>query len=113
MLSYLYMLHLHHPVPSAPPRSLSVDPLTPQRLSVSWRAPPQDQQNGEIRYYTIRLVELAVGSVREYNTSDSSTHWSVDSLQPYNRYNVSVAAATVGLGPFNNEISIRMPEAGE
>ena len=90
-----------------------MDPLTPQRLFISWRAPPPDEQNGEIRYYTIRVMEVATATLREYSTSDSSTHWTVDSLQPYTIYNVSVAAVTVGLGPFNNEISIRMPEAGE
>ena len=99
-------------VPSAPPQDVSANPISPHDLSVTWRAPPHDKQNGEVRHYNIRVLEVATGNQTWYITSDSSAHFTVPSLHPHYVYRVSVAAATVGLGPFSQETTARMSEAG-
>ena len=99
-------------VPSAPPQDVSANPISVNNLTVTWRAPPRDKRNGEIRYYNIAVLEVATGSQSWYITSDSSTHWIVKGLHPYYAYQVSVAAVTVGLGPFSHQVAVRMPEAG-
>ena len=47
----------------------------------------------------------------EYDTSDSTDHWTVTALHPYYTYRVQVAAVTVGLGPFTEPVAVQMPEA--
>lgn len=40
-------------VPGAPPMKVSVEPLGPQQLLVTWRPPEREFWNGEILGYTI------------------------------------------------------------
>ena len=99
-------------VPSAPAQDLSVIPLTPYSLSISWQAPPPDTQNGEIRFYIIGVLEVDTGTQSSYNTSNNSNNFTLQSLHPYYLYHISVAAATVGLGPYSPVETIRMQETG-
>ena len=87
---------------------LSIIPLTARNLFVSWQAPPKEMQNGMIRYYTIQTLEVATGALTYWNAS--LLNFTVESLHPYYEYQVSVAAATVGLGPFSPEMIVIMPE---
>ena len=68
-------------------------------------------RNGEITFYAINVVEVATGTLTLWNTSDHFL--TVEPLHPYYEYQVSVAAATVGLGPYSPERIVRMPEAGQ
>ena len=86
-------------------------PLSPRSLFISWQAPPLDMRNGEITFYAINVVEVATGTLTLWNTSDHFL--TVEPLHPYYEYQVSVAAATVGLGPYSPERIVRMPEAGQ
>ena len=110
-------MHLHVPsnssVPSSPPEAVTVTALSPYSLSISWQAPPPDSQNGEIRYYTIKMLEEETDTQTWLSTSNSSTNITVESLHPYYSYRVSVAAFSVGLGPYSLQTSVQMPEAGE
>ena len=99
--------------PSAPPEAITVTALSPYSLLVSWQAPPPDSQNGEIRYYTIKVLEEETDTQTWLSTSNSSTNITVESLHPYYSYRVSVAAYSVGLGPYSLEKSVQMPESGE
>ena len=99
--------------PSAPPEAVTVTALSPYSLSISWQAPPPDSQNGEIRYYTIKMLEEETDTQTWLSTSNSSTNITVESLHPYYSYRVSVAAFSVGLGPYSLQTSVQMPEAGE
>jgi receptor-type tyrosine-protein phosphatase Q len=96
-------------VPSSPPVGLSVIPLTPQDLLVSWQAPPRELQNGLIRSYTIQLLTVATGILTLRNSS--SLNVTIKSLHPHYEYEISVAASTVGLGPYSTEITVIMPES--
>ena len=100
----------YYTVPSSPPVRLSVIPLTPQDLLVSWQAPPRELQNGLIRSYTIQLLTVATGILTLRNSS--SLNVTIKSLHPHYEYEISVAASTVGLGPYSTEITVIMPESG-
>ena len=71
-----------------------------------------EARNGEIKYYAIKVMEEETTIQTWFNTTDNSTFFNVDTLHPYYRYNVSVAAVTVGIGPFSIQTSVRMPATG-
>ena len=100
-------------VPSDSPLSVTLTALSPHSLLISWKPPPTDSQNGHIRYYTVKIVEDNSMTVSLTNTSDNVTSLTVNQLHPYYQYSVSVAAVSIGMGPFSPEKSIRMPEAGK
>lgn len=91
-------------------QGLSLIPLSPSTLLISWESLSLDAQNGELRYYTIKIVEFDSNDHNYFTTS--SNNFTAQSLHPYYLYRVSVAAATVGLGPYSPDKIIRMPEAG-
>ena len=91
------------------PLDFSADALSPTSLSLSWRPPPAQSRHGEIRSYTIRLETVPTREVSLLTTSDLQI--TIESLHPFYEYTVSVAATTVGLGPYTSEISITMPES--
>ena len=96
---------------TAPPENLSAKPVSPTELLMTWRPPPEDKQNGRIRYYTISVNETDTEEESEYDTSDNTVHWTVTALHPYYTYRVQIAAVTVGLGPFTEPVPVQMPEA--
>ena len=112
---YYYFLFLLVPHLSSTLSSRS-GPLCDRTYSIQplnlWQAPPPDTQNGEIRYYIIAIIEVDTGTQSSYNTSNNSKYFTLQSLHPYYLYHISVAAATVGLGPYSSDKAIRMPEAG-
>ena len=73
--------------------------------------PPQDDLNGVIRSYTILVLEVNTGNTTSYTSTETSL--TVGFLHPYYQYQVSVAAVTVGQGPFSNTTTIQMPQDGE
>ena len=82
--------------------------------------PPLDDQNGQIVHYVVRYFPASdSSSVREEEVEaaegqDDVIEHVVNQLQPFTTYEFVVAAATdVGLGPFSNPSSVRMPQDGE
>ena len=57
-------------------------------------------------------MEEETGDETLIDTPDNDTVFSVDGLHPYYRYNISVAAVTVGKGPFSEESYVQMPQTG-
>ena len=100
----------YYAVPSSPPVGLSVIALTAEDLLVSWQAPPKELQNGVIRFYTIRLLTVATETLTFQNSSLLNV--TIESLHPHFEYKISVAANTVGLGPYSPEMIVIMPESG-
>ena len=45
--------------------------------------------------------------------SDANTTMTITGLHPFYTYSSSVAAETIGLGPFSAMFSVKMPEDGE
>ena len=97
-------------VPSGPPQGLTAAPTNARTLVLTWRPPGEEERNGMIRGYTINVTGVLSGQTRQFETED--TRLTVESLHPYYSYNCSVAARTIGLGPFTNNVIAEMLEAG-
>ena len=96
--------------PTASPQTVSGSSVSSTSISLSWLPPASGSQNGIIRRYDIQLVENETGNVFNYNTTETSL--TISSLHPYYNYQCSVAAYTVGLGPFSDPVVIQTPEDG-
>ncbi len=68
-------------------------------ISMIWKAPVVDKQNGVITSYYISVLEVQTGTLLKFQTHGAATFYVVNSLHPYYIYNCSVAAFTIGLGP--------------
>ena len=84
--------------------------LTAQSFSLVWQPPPFEATNGDIRQYTLAIVEVETELYFEVITN--TTQLTVDSLHPYYKYQCKVQAATVDTGPFSETISVHLLEAG-
>ena len=97
--------------PSSPAQNSSVDSTTATSISLSWEAPADDQINGIIVRYVIRVVLVDTGMTYYYNSSVLTA--TITSLKPYTTYECSIAAVTsAGRGPFSSAITVQTDEAG-
>ena len=99
-----------HAAPSGPPQLVSVQPLSPTSLLMSWDPPLQELWNGIIQQYMVRIIELETERVTTLFTETTTVN--VTSLHPYYNYNCTVAAETTSTGPFSSPVIIRLPESG-
>ena len=106
-------LHPHvHVAPSSAPLRLVGQAVNSERILLSWDLPEPSGRNGIVTGYTIRVREVATGSVFSYNLTNH-TDFLVESLHPYYDYECSVAAATVvGIGPLSDPVTVRTNESG-
>ena len=99
-------------VPSSPAQNVLAYNTTSTSIHLSWDPPPDDQINGIILHYTVRVVPQHGGTVVYLNST--VTNIVVASLTPYTVYTYSVAAVTsVGSGPFSSAIMVQTNEAGK
>ena len=101
-----------HPVPTAPPQSLTGLVESSTLILVSWEAPPPYDRNGEIVYYLIHMRELETGRFWTLPVFNNKTSAYVGSLHPYYRYECQVAAHTIALGPYSLSIILQTYEEG-
>jgi len=73
--------------------------------------PPFHQQNGIIRSYLIAIREHE--TQRNFTESSNTTQVTLSPLHPFYTYTCSIAAVTVGTGPFSGFITVQLPEAGK
>ena len=108
---HIASLHYHiHIAPSSAPLELSAIPLSPQSLSISWKPPPNELINGELRSYSVRVMAVATRNVTFWMSALPTI--TIGPLHPSYSYLVSVAATTVKQGPYTTEIKVTMLEAG-
>ena len=80
------------------------------RLSVS--PPSFESTNGLLRYYSMSVVETKTGE--EYVVvSANTTITMISGLHPDYTYICSVAAYTIGLGPYSDTITVTLEEASK
>ena len=58
----------------------------------------------------ISIHEVETG--RNFTAHSNTTQVTLEPLHPYYTYMCSIAAETVGRGPFSEHITIQLPEAG-
>ena len=103
---------LYLTVPSSPAHNVLAYNITSTSIYLSWDPPPDDQRNGIIVQYSIRIVPPLGGTIVYFNSTATSIV--VTPLSPYTTYRCSVAAATsMGRGPFSGAIMVQTHEAGE
>nr|XP_050851568.1 cell adhesion molecule Dscam2-like isoform X6 [Vespula vulgaris] len=86
-------------VPGGPPKHVSVEPLGPQQLKITWQPPDRSLWNGELLGYTISYTNLGVDD-QSVNTTrvgitgngDGSYDYRLTGLRKYTQYNIVVKA---------------------
>ena len=79
-------------------------------ISLAWEPPPFSDRNGNIVMYNIRVREEETQTQLEYTSTIQ--HYTLTSLHPYYLYHISIAAVTVGTGPFTT-LQHRTTQSGE
>ena len=107
---HVYLLQIFCSVPTlAPvaPFSMATDSRT---LNCTWSPPPEEHQNGIITEYRVQITEVLTGEMNVKRSN--STTIEVLGLHPDYEYEWNVAAVTVGVGPYTNTTTTRLPEDG-
>jgi len=97
-------------VPTDVPQDIVLTAIDSRTLHISWAAPPFEHQNGIIREYRVNITERETGMV--FHLITTATSVTVPSLHPFYNYKCSIAAVTIGEGPYSAELTITMPEDG-
>ena len=84
--------------------------INSRTVSFTWDAPLEENRNGIIRQYFIRVIEVDTG--RQFEVVSTTNSISVSSLHPYYTYQWAVSAFTIGTGPFTEFQNISTPEDG-
>ena len=97
--------------PDGPPAQVSGTAINSTSITVTWHPPAVINQNGDIVEYIVKVIETETGLIYKWNVTD--TFLTVSMLHPYYLYAISVAAVTIGNGPFSEEVNVITDEAGE
>lgn len=104
------ILLCHNTEPSDAPQSVAVGVVNATSVQISWQSPPPEHRNGIIAGYAVRMVGLHSGDNIDFPLTNG-TEMVVEGLHPFYAYRFSVAAFTVGLGPFSNAVTQKLPES--
>lgn len=98
--------------PTAAPQNISFALRNASSITLSWNPPPFEHQNGLIRSYSIIVTHISSGFQQQITTNSGATNYTVGGLQPFMNYTFSLAAETVGLGPYSLTVTIGTVEGG-
>ena len=98
-------------VPTSAPQVPSGVATSSRSIVLSWNPPPVLERHGIIREYQINLTELQTGTELTYVTLD--TTFEVSLLHPFYTYNWTVAAVTIGVGPYTIASTVVTLEDGK
>ena len=85
--------------------------MTPNSLTINWKALRLEDQNGLIRYYLINVTETDTGSQFQYTSTTIDI--TLTDLRPYYTYSISVSAFTVSAGPWSDPIIVITAQDGK
>ncbi|XP_072295419.1 receptor-type tyrosine-protein phosphatase F-like [Eucyclogobius newberryi] len=103
---YVKEISLPEDVPASYPQNLTVVGLSSTSTELSWDPPPLARRNGKIVQYLVSYRDINSHSNRSLSTS--STHLSLEGLQPDTTYDIRVQAFTSrGGGPLSPSIQSR------
>ena len=98
-------------VPSSAPVSLQGSAVNSTTIQLQWEPPPLADQNGVIRSYIINISVAETGS--SFQQTSETTALYISNLHPFYTYTMTVAAVTIGPGPYGLALSIQTPENGK
>ena len=97
--------------PSGPPTAITVMEVNPETtLFISWSLPLPHQVNGIILHYVVSIYDHQAQSSTQYTVN--ATNITISGFEAFYTYTVMVAAFTVGLGPFSDEVTITTSQTG-
>ena len=99
------------PGPSSHPLNTTGISLNSTHIQLEWDAPPPSQHGGVIREYRINVTEFETERVF-YFTSEL-TEIIIGPLHPFYTYICAIAAFTVDLGPFSDNVVVITDEDGK
>ena len=76
-----------------------------------WNPPPDDDINGIVQHYIIKVQVAESQAQTQYETS--SLQFTLTNLQPYCTHIIQVAAFTIAPGPFSEPLTVVTLEDGE
>lgn len=90
--------------------NVSVTATNATTVVATWTPPREEDRNGIIQGYTIRVVGVHTGE--DFTLSVNATGTVLSNLHPHYSYKFTVAAMTISLGPFSNPVTVMMPPLG-
>ena len=97
-------------VPSSAPVSLQGSAVNSTTIQLQWEPPPLSDQNGVIRSYIINITVAETES--SFRRTSETTALYISNLHPFYAYTLTVAAVTIGPGPYGLMLTVQMPENG-
>ena len=96
--------------PSSAPVRLQGNAVNSTTIQLQWEPPPLSDQNGVIRSYIINISVAETGS--SFQQTSETTALYISNLHPFYTYTLTVAAVTIGPGPYGLVLTVQMPEDG-
>lgn len=90
--------------PNAAPVNLIVQNISANSLSVSWERPSEIDVNGILRRYDVEYFIEGESNTQTVTVSGANLSTTLEGLNNYTIYNVSVYAVTIGRGPPSSEL---------
>ena len=97
-------------VPSDVPQNIIANSINDTHALLVWDPPPPEHQNGIIQVYIIMITVVDTNELAQEHSVDNTTV--LGPLHPFYTYKFSIAAQTIGLGPYSSSITLKMPPAG-
>ncbi|XP_051167558.1 cell adhesion molecule Dscam2-like isoform X4 [Leptopilina boulardi] len=86
-------------VPGGPPRQVSIKPISPQQMKITWQPPDRSLWNGELQGYAITFTNLGSDEqlanetrIRITSNGDGSYDYRLTGLRKYTQYSIVVKA---------------------
>ena len=105
-----YFSHCPTAVPSSAPVRIQGSAVNSTTIQLQWEPPPIADRNGVIRSYIVNISVAETRSVLQLTSE--TTVLNISNLHPYYTYTMTVAAVTIGPGPYSVALTIRIPEDG-
>ena len=103
-------------MPGGPPENFTVVVVSSTRIQLTWQPPPREIQNGHVRLFTVFVSEVQTNTTSLYTLRSQPLEdltLQLESLHPFYEYVCSVAAITIGPGPYTSRLRVRTFEDGE
>ena len=103
-------------VPGGPPENFTVTVVSSMEILLMWQPPASEIINGLVRNYAIFVIEVQTNTNHSYTLQSQPSEDParlLESLHPYYDYVCSVAAVTIGPGPYTSPLTVRTFEDGK